>query len=108
MGRKCPEGADHPRADRLELPDQKRLAGSDLLRLRIAVSGGAAFQDIADVDLLPFQTHRLDDLCQKLPGAPYKGSSLGILIRPRRLADKNEIRLWIALAEYQTVTCAVQ
>jgi hypothetical protein len=78
--------------DRRNLTDQKRLAGSDLIGLGIAVSRGAAFQDIADVNLLPFQTHRLDDFCQELAGESYKGSSLGVLIRPRRLAYKNKIR----------------
>ncbi len=104
MGRKGSEGADHPRADRLELPDQKGFAGGDLLRLRIPVPGRAALQDVADVDLLPFQPHRVDDLRQQLPGAADERPSLRVLIRARRLADKDQFRMGIPLAEDETVT----
>ena len=104
MRRNAPEGADDPRADRLDLPDQKRFTGRNLLRQRIPVPGRAALQDVADIDILPLQSHRGNDLREQLPCATDKRPSLGVFVRPRRLADKDQLRPGISLAEDEPVT----
>src|SRR5665811_2290424 len=76
MRRKAPEGADDPWADRLDLPDQKGFAGCNLIRQRIPVPGRTALQNVADIDILPLQPHRCNDLREQLPRTTHERPSL--------------------------------
>ena len=54
--------------------EQERLAGRNLVWLRVAVAGRPALEDVGDVDVLPRVAHRLDDLVSNWPARPTKGS----------------------------------
>jgi hypothetical protein len=84
------QGADELGPDGLELLQQERLAGHDLVRLGCAIAGGPTFDDIADVYVLPAEAHRLDDLGEELPGAAHERLALGVLIGARRLAHEDQ------------------
>ena len=78
---------------------QERRAGRDLLRLGVAVSRGPALHDVADVDLLARETHRLEHLREELARAADEGLALLVLLLARPLADEHEARLRAAGAE---------
>ena len=53
------EGADQFRLNQSDLPQEKRFAGVDFLRFRVAIIGRATFDHVGDVDIRPGQPHRL-------------------------------------------------
>ncbi len=110
------EGAerdDHLRADDLDLPEQESLAGRDLLRLRVAVPGRTALDDVRDVDLLAAELaaaddHRLDHLRQELARPPDERQSLGVLVGPGPLADEHQRRRRVPRSEHDRVAPAAR
>ena len=89
-------------ADDLDLPNQVGLAGVHFLRGRLAIAEclagrvGAALEDIRDKDLVPAQTHRLDDLREQLPRLADERFALLIFIGPGRLTDEHYRRMNVA------------
>src|SRR3989304_7355170 len=106
LGRKAAQSANRLRRYCLKLPDQKRPAGRNLRRFRIAVAGRPALQYIAYIDALPLQSHGFNDLCKKLAGFAYEGPALPVLVAPRRLADKYQLRFRIPFTEDQICALA--
>src|SRR5262245_2519385 len=60
------ERDDHLRLDGVDLLEQERFAGLDLVLLRIAIARRTALDDVRDVDILAPQPDRLDDLREQL------------------------------------------
>src|SRR5260370_8289021 len=56
------ERDDDLRLDRIDLPEEKRLARLDFFRPGIAVARRPALDDVGDVDLLPLQLNGPADL----------------------------------------------
>src|SRR5207245_1725590 len=79
--------------DGRELPFQERLAGSQLVRLGIAVVGRAALHRVADVDVLAPQAHRLDHLGEELTGFTHERLPFQIFVLARGLADEHQTRI---------------
>ena len=86
------ERDDHPRPDRRDLRAQERLAGLDLVGLRVAVARRAALHDVRDVDLLAAEAHRLDHLREELARLADEGLALAILVRAGTLARRTSAR----------------
>ena len=80
------------RLDRVDLAEEERLAGRDLVRLGIAVARRPALDHVGDVDLVAVKPDRLDDLRQQLPGAADERDALDVLVGARRLADEHQVR----------------
>jgi hypothetical protein len=91
-----PKGDDDFRTDGAELFQEERLARLDLRRKRISVAGGTTFKDVADVDVVAAETHRLDDPGEELPRLADEGYSLEVLVPPRCLADEDDPRLRVS------------
>src|SRR3990172_7103201 len=89
LGCKVAEGTDQLRLDGLKLADQERLARGGLIRLRISVPGRSALDDVANIDLLAGQLHRLDDPGEELSGPPHERLALLVFVRPPRLPPPN-------------------
>jgi len=95
----APERDDQARINQLDLTHQIRLATFDFVRLRIAIAGRAAFENIRYVHFLARKPERLDHRIQQLTGATDEGLALPIFIGARGFADKKPLRLPIADAE---------
>ena len=61
--RKGPECDDDARANDIQLLEQERLAGLDLVGLRVPVLRRAALDDVGDIHLFAGQPDRLNDSC---------------------------------------------
>jgi hypothetical protein len=101
MGSEGPKGHNCSRADNLKLPKKKRLALLDLRRLRISIIRWTAFEDIADIDLVPFQPHGLNDLRQKLPRLSDERLSLQVFVTSGSFAHEDDARPGITDTENQ-------
>src|SRR5437870_5042917 len=78
------------------------LALLDFVGVRISISGRAALNHVADIDVRALHLHpALDNVCQKLTRAPDEGFALFIFICSRCLADEHQIGCGIAYAENQ-------
>jgi len=93
------EGADHPGLDHLDLLKQKRLAGLDFIRKRIAVVRRAALDDICDVDIGPRKADRFQELVQQAAGGSHKGFALPILVESWGFTDEHDACVRVANAE---------
>ena len=90
------ERDDHARADGGELLLEERLALGDLVGLGVAVARRAALQDVADVDVVAAEAHRLDHLGQQLAGGADERLAGAIFVGARRLADEDQRRVGVA------------
>ena len=80
--------------------DQKRLTGSNLIRLRIAILGRPAFDHVSDVHILPPQLHAFsNDFGEQLPGPADKRLAFQIFVTSGRLANKDEFGPWVTRAK---------
>ena len=102
------ERHEHLRVDQVDLLEEKRRAGGDLLRLRIPVSGRSTLEHVADVDLVPSQAHRHQHEVQQLAGTPDEGSTGLVLDRARRFTDTDETSVRGPLAEDHVLPALVQ
>jgi hypothetical protein len=74
-------------------------AGGDLVWLRVAVAGGAGFQDVGDEDLLSGEADGLEHGVQELAGATYEGLASSVLFGARGFTDDQPVGLAVADAE---------
>ncbi len=75
------------------------LAGLDLVRHRVAVSGWAAFEDVRDEHVLPREPDAAEQLVEELPRLAHERDALLVLVEARRLADEHQVRVRVAVAE---------
>jgi hypothetical protein len=66
---------------------------------REAIFGRAAFDDVADVNVGPTETHCLDHLREKFSGAADEWFALNVFVAARAFSYEDELRFWIADAE---------
>src|SRR5258707_4256585 len=93
LHREPSERDDRSRLNRRKLGLQKGFARLDFIGLRIAVAGWAAFDDVADVDVLATKPHRFDHLREQLSRCSDKWHSLRAFLRSWTFADKNQFSL---------------
>lgn len=99
LGGECPERYNRFGRDCLNLAEQKRAAVRNFLQSRIPVFRRAAFEDIADIDLIALIPHRLDHPGQQLAGFTDKRLPLEVFIPAWRLADKDNFCTLTSAAE---------
>ena len=99
LGGDAAEAADQARLQDRQLTLQVRFAGTDLRRQRVAVLRRAAFEDVADEDVLAGEADGGDDLRQQLAAAPDERLALTVLVLTGGFADEDDVGLGIALAE---------
>ena len=87
---------------------EERLAGRDLVGLRVAIARRPAAHDVVDVDGLPRPAHRLDHLVEQLAGGPDERLAALVLLLARRLADEHQRRVLGADAEHDRLARRVQ
>ena len=85
--------------DQLDLPPEVRLARLDLVRLRIAVSGGPAFQDVRDVHVRSRQADSGQQLVEQLARGTDKRDSLLVLVEAGGFPHEHQVGVRIAGAE---------
>ena len=94
---KFPSVATTLRPDQLDLPEEVRLAGLDLVRLRVAVPGRPALEDVRDVDVVARQADPVEQLVEQLARpAPTNGTPCWSSWKPGRLADEHQVGVGIA------------
>ena len=71
----------------------------DFVRLRIAVAWRAAFNDVADINLIPRKFDGLNDAGQQSTGGAHKRFSALVFLKARPLAHKNQPGAGVALPE---------
>src|SRR5581483_12514998 len=71
---------DDSGADGGDLPHEEGRAGFALVALGCAVIGGAAFDDVGDVNLFALQSHGRDHVGEQLPGAADEGLALQVFV----------------------------
>ncbi len=101
LGSSETETEDHFRLDQLNLLLQIRNALFDFIRLRLAVVRWATLQDVADVDILTFETDRFENLVQQLSRPPNERLTLRIFIGAGGLTHKHQRGVWIADAKHE-------
>ena len=99
MHRTGPHGADELGPDQLDLLPEVALAGRDLVRLRVAVARGAAFQGVRYVDVLSGQADPREQLLEQLAGLADERDALLVLVKAGSLADEHQVCARIARAE---------
>ena len=96
---KLPSVADELRLDQLHLPEQMALAGLDLVRHGVAVSGRAALDHVCDVHVLAGHADPPEQLVEELPGLADERVALLVLVEAGRLADEHQLGLRAPHAE---------
>ena len=90
LRRKAAHGDDELRLDERDLTQQVRRASCHLVGLGIAVSGGAALEDVADEDVLAaLQADRRQHVVEQLAGLSYEGLAEPVFLRPGRFAHEH-------------------
>ena len=102
LGREVAQRADDSGPDDLDLPEQIRPAGVDLLRPWVAIAGRAALEDVGDEDQLARHADGFEQLLEQLAGLADERSALLVLVVARGLSDEHEVGARIALAEHRT------
>lgn len=102
------ETDDEPRSDQFDLPVEVGRAEAHLLRQRIPVVRGAAFQNICDVILLFGEPDRLEISVEQLARRTDEGLTRDVFIRPRCFPDKEQLRPLIPPSEDDLVPGLVQ
>src|SRR5205807_1571191 len=97
--------ADAARCDELDLSFEVLAAKFGFIALRRAIAGRAAFEDVADVNVLALEAHGADDPGQELPCLADKRLALGVFIGAWRFADEANRRIDPADAEYGLRAC---
>ena len=99
LGRELAQRHEHARPERRELSLQERLAGRHLVGLGVAVVGGTALDDVADVHVGSLEPHGGDHPGEQLPGRPHERLALLVLVGAGRLAHEHQVRLGVAHPE---------
>ena len=93
------QATDQTGLDGFELPKKEGRAGFDFVLLRRAISGRAALDDVADVNLFAFHADRLDHAVQKLAGAAHKRQALLVFVGARPFSNKHQFSVRIPFAK---------
>ena len=99
LRREVAERGNKRRLDQLDLPEEVRLAGLDLLGLRVAVAGRAALEHVRDVDVRARETDPVQQLLEQLAGLADERHTLLVLVEAGRLADEHQLGVRVAGAE---------
>src|SRR6266540_897814 len=94
-----PERRDQLRLDQLDLAEEVRLAGLDLVRLRIAVARRAALDHVRDVHVLARQADPLEELVEELARLADERIALLVFVEARGLPDEQEVCVGVSDAE---------
>ena len=100
LGREVAERRDHLRLDQLDLAEEVRLARLDLVRLRIAVAGRPAFQDIRHEHVVARDPDPGQELVEQLPRLADERDALLVLVEAGSLADEHQVGVRVARAEH--------
>ena len=100
LRREVAERRDDGRLDQLDLPEEMALARLDLVRLRVAVPGRAALQDVRDEDVAALQSDPGEQLVEQLARLADERQSLLVLVEAGRLADEHQLGVRVAGAEH--------
>ena len=82
LHRVAAERHDQRRIEHLELAPQVRRAGGDLVRLRVAVAGRAALDDVGDEDLVAAPADAIQQLTSRPPARPTNGRPSRSSLKP--------------------------
>jgi hypothetical protein len=93
------QSGDDLRLDELDLAEEMRLAGLDLVRHRIAVARWPAFQDVRHEDQVPAEPDAGEKLVEELPRLADERESLLVLVEARGLADEHQVRVRVPVPE---------
>ncbi len=93
------EGDDDLGLDDVDLPDEELGAGVGLDGLGGAVGGGAALDDVGDVDLLAPEAHGGDHVVEELAAFADEGEALEVLVGAGAFADEHEAGVGVAVGE---------
>src|SRR5688500_4514287 len=104
LRRELAERDNNLRPDRVNLPEQERLALLHFVRLWIAVARRPALDDVGDVDVFAPQIDGLDDFRQELSGAADERLPLDVFIRAGRFADEHQVRVGISDTEHHLLS----
>ncbi len=99
LRREVPERADDRRLDQVHLAAQVVLTGLDLVRVRVAVVRGPAFEDIAYPHLLALEPDLREQLVEQLARLADERKPHPVLVGAGRLADEHQIGIRVAGAE---------
>src|SRR5207253_1232922 len=91
LRREVAEGRHDLRLDQLDLAEEVAFAGLDLLGLWVAVPWRAAFQRIADIDVLTGEPDPPEQLAEQLARRADERDALLVLVEARRLADEHQV-----------------
>src|ERR1035437_226771 len=108
LRRERAEGKDHSGLEQLQLAQQVRAAGLDLVRRRIPVAGRAVLEDVADEDVFPREIDGGEDLREQLAGRADERPAGFVLRRTRRLADADESRMRVSFAGHRILRARVE
>src|SRR5215217_1827203 len=108
LGREVAERADHARLDQLDLPVQVRLAGVDLVELRVAVAGRAALEDVGDEHVGPLEPDLAEQLVEQLAGPADEREPLEVLLLAGGFADEHQVGVGVARPEHHPGAALVQ
>src|SRR3989338_3520055 len=101
-GRGLAQRDDEPGLYQFDLAFEIWQTGRDLVRLRRAVIGRAAFDDVGDIDILPApEFDRQQHVVEQLARLPDERLALRIFIRPRPFTDEQPLGLLVTHAEYR-------
>jgi hypothetical protein len=93
------EADDYFWRDGINLAQEEWRTLLDFVSFRRAIFRRAAFDDVADVNVLALQAHRFNHLRQKFSSAANEGKALHVFIVAGAFADENELGFGIAVAE---------
>ena len=99
LGREVAQCGNERRPDQLDLPEEMRLAGLDLLRLGVTVARRPALEHVRDVDVRARQPDPVQELLEQLARLTDEGNALLILVVAGRLADEHQLGVRVAGAE---------
>ena len=102
-GRNAPKADDDARLQQPELPLEPAEAGVLLLRLRVAVSGRAAFDDIADIAVVPPEVDDRQHVVEQLPGRADEWLAAQVLLLAGAFPDEDDGRGAWSDAEHDAV-----
>jgi len=77
--------------NRINLREQKRLTGLDLIWPRIAIIGRTALNHVGNIDVIPLKVDRFDNLRKELASATHAGNPLLVFVSTGCFPDKHQI-----------------